>query len=420
VIDQIVFAIQNGGSNVIRHQTGSLYKAYGAWHVKFYASVMKEGKSVRAQRSHRLCSSARPKKEAKRIAADFIAKVNLADKRVIVGSDLTIAEFFEKRFIPYCEELVPVKGRVRQKPSTVMGHQQKWNQFLRTHFGSMTLQEYDADRGNDFLQSLKDRHSLTILRGIKSLATAIFKLATFDRRIKASPWRDVQIPDDAVDSEETEAYTREEAEDMITALQDHADCQLILALACFEGLRPGEIAALKWSDVDSEFKWLSIRRSVVRGIVDTPKTESSVADIPLISIVPDMFRQWRNECKKSKEDWVFPSRNDKPVNLPNLVWRVIRPHVEGERHTHQGKPVKCMRCEKLPQGTSHKWKTMYAGRRCAATLAISLSSGNYQLAQSLLRHASYKTTLDIYDKGLTNEQFRDKLIAAYLPKHLPQ
>ena len=402
-----------------RHQTGSIYKAYGAYHLKYYATVMRKGKAVRAQRSHRLCDDSKTKKFAKGEAADFIAGVNLADKRVIAGSDLTVAELFEKRFIPYCEEFVPVKDRVRQKPSTVRGHKQVWNQFLREHFGSMTLQECDTDRGNDFLESLKDTKSGRVLKGIKSLCVAMFKRAALDKRIKVNPWRDVQLPDDATESEETEAYTREEAEDIINALQDHVDCQLVMALACFQGLRPGEIAALKWSDVVGDE--LCIRRSVVRGKVDTPKTESSVADIPLISIVPELFKQWRlQQCKPSKEDWVFPSRNDTPVDLHNLIGRVIRPHVEGERFKQRGVAVECIRCGKVPKGTQHRFKTMYAGRRCAATLAISLSGGNFQLAQRLLRHASLKTTLDIYDKGLTKDQMREALNAAYRPKQLAQ
>jgi integrase len=247
----------------------------------------------------------------------------------------------------------------------------------------------------------------------------MFKRAALDKRIKVNPWRDVQLPDDATESEETEAYTREEAEDIINALQDHVDCQLVMALACFQGLRPGEIAALKWSDVVGDE--LCIRRSVVRGKVDTPKTESSVADIPLISIVPELFKQWRlQQCKPSKEDWVFPSRNDTPVDLHNLIGRVIRPHVEGERFKQRGVAVECIRCGKVPKGTQHRFKTMYAGRRCAATLAISLSGGNFQLAQRLLRHASLKTTLDIYDKGLTKDQMREALNAAYRPKQLAQ
>jgi heme/copper-type cytochrome/quinol oxidase subunit 4 len=56
-----------------------------------------------------------------------------------------------------------------------------------------------------------------------------------------NPWHDVQLPDDAVESPSTLHYTIGEAENIVSALVDRADCQLIVALACFLGLRPGEI-----------------------------------------------------------------------------------------------------------------------------------------------------------------------------------
>ncbi len=392
-----------------RHQTGSLYKAYGSYHLKYYASVMRDGKTVRAQRSHKLCSLSKPKKLAKELATEFISKINAADKRVVAGQDMLIAEFFENRFTDYCKELVPIKKRVRYAPKTIADDKQVWRQFLRDHFGSMTLQEYDVERGNDFLESLKDTKSGRQILGVRKLARKIFKLAVKDKRIKANPWRDVVMPDDVSDSGDTQAYTLEEAEDIITALFGHPDCQLIMALACFEGLRPGEIAALKWIDVDANLDWVGIRRSVVNGIVGPTKTESSVGDVPLVHVVPELFKQWKPVCPESKDGWVFPSRNDTPIDLHNLAARVLKPHVEGGN---------CVRCDKDVTGTAHKWKTLYAGRRCAATLAISLSGGNYQIAQKLLRHASLKTTLDVYDKGLTRDQMRTLMLEAYSPKQL--
>jgi integrase len=75
-------------------------------------------------------------------------------------------------------------------------------------------------------------------------------------------------------------YTFEEAENIISALVDHLDCQLIMAFACFLGLRPSEIAAPRCEDFDSDC--VRIRRGVVNGRVGTPKTPASVADIPLV------------------------------------------------------------------------------------------------------------------------------------------
>ena len=42
-----------------------------------------------------------------------------------------------------------------------------------------------------------------------------------------------------------EHYTWEEAENIISALVDHVECQLIVTLACFLGLRLGEIEGLR-------------------------------------------------------------------------------------------------------------------------------------------------------------------------------
>ena len=89
--------------------------------------------------------------------------------------------------------------------------------------------------------------------------------------IKVNPWHDVKIPDgcDRIKCDGA-LHPSLKSRPSCRALVDHVDCQLVITLACFLGLRPGEIAALKWEDFDDET--VSIRRSVVRGIVGTPKT----------------------------------------------------------------------------------------------------------------------------------------------------
>jgi integrase len=205
------------------------------------------------------------------------------------------------------------------------------------------------------------------------------------------------MPDDAIESSETQHYTLEETENIISALVDHVDCQLVMALSCLLGLRPGEIAALRWEDFDPES--VNIRRSVVRGIVGTPKTPESIAPLPLIDQVRVPLELWRRKSENTKNSWVFPSRNDTPVDLHNLIARVIKPHVEGKSE--------CERCHKVPKKSGVEWKTLYAGRRGACTAVIEATGGNYAVAQALLRHKSMKTTLDVYKKQITPQSFKE-------------
>ena len=82
---------------------------------------------------------------------------------------------------------------------------------------------------------------------------------------------------------ETGYYSLEEIENIITALVDCVECQLIMALAYFFGLRRGEIQGLQWGDVDAD--WLHIRRNKVNGRVITLKGKKKSKDFPLIQPV---------------------------------------------------------------------------------------------------------------------------------------
>lgn len=321
------------------------------------------------------------------------------------SGDLRISDFWEIDFLPYCEKVRDVTGEPRMKPSTVRGFKQIWNQHLKKHFGEMTLKQYEPVMGTRLLRSLVDSQRKTTLKHLKALGSAIFKRAVAQEFIKVNPWHDVMIPDDAIESQKTLHYTLAEAEDIISSLVDHVDCQLVMALACFLGLRPGEIAALKWEDFDSQ--WVHIRRSVVRGLVGTPKTPESLAPLPLLAQVKVPLQLWWKKCDKPTEGWIFPSENNTPVDLHNLVARVIRPHVEGAAFKINSKAVKCIRCGDVPQASGAQWKTIYAGRRCAATAVIEANNGNLAIGQALLRHKNQMTTATFYKKAVTPGTLRN-------------
>jgi integrase len=337
------------------------------------------------QRSKRLCSKdnrhhSEACKPVRQLCENFMRGIN--DRVPGHADDMRVVSFWE-RYLNYCQEVLPLTGRPRKKPSTLRGYKQIWRQHLNAHFGKLTLQEYEPSMGTQFLQTLTGTQGKNTLKHIKALGSSLFKRAVIEQRIKVNPWHDVEMPEDAIESESTQHYTLAEAEDIISALVNHVDCQLVMALSCFLGLRPGEIAGLRWDDFDSES--VHIRRSVVRGTVDTPKTPESVASLPLIDLVRVPLELWRKKCGNPKEGWVFESRNGTPVDLHNMVTRIIMPALKARGLI---------------------WKSLYSGRRGACTAVIEATGGNYAVAQALLRHKSMKTTLDVYKKQITPEAFK--------------
>jgi hypothetical protein len=59
----------------------------------------------------------------------------------------------------------------------------------------------------------------------------------------------------------------------------------------------------------------------------------------------------------------------------------------------------------VPQSLGVQWKTLYAGRRGAATAVIEKNNGNLAMGQALLRHKSQITTATFYKKPITPQAF---------------
>ena len=86
------------------------------------------------------------------------------------------------------------------------------------------------------------------------------------------------------------------------------------------------------------------------------------------------------EQMKLSSGIVAASANNTPIDLHNIIARVIRPAIEAK---------------------GLRWKGMYAGRRGAGTAIIEITNGNGAVGQALLRHKNMSTTLAFYKKQIS-------------------
>jgi len=360
-----------------RYQSGHIYEASGAFFVRYYVSAIVDGKATRVQRSYRLCGKddkyhSRTCKAVKQKAAEHMKTVNSTTAPV---NDQTIVAFWEKTYLPFAEENL--------RASTVHGYKQIWGQHLSTHFGTTALKDYKTHMGSLFLTSLAKKLGRATIQHIRSLASGIFAHAVNVGVIESNPWHDVKVLGKTKEPGETAHYTLQEAEDIISALVEHVDCQLIVALAFFLGLRPGEIQGLRWEDINSDpdeqgLRWIHIRRAVARNVIGETKTTSSVASLPLIAPVLIPLNLWRMKRGNPAEGWIFPNGKGKPVDLRSVIGRTIIPTLAAKKI---------------------EWKTLYAGRRGAATILTQLT-GDALAAKELLRHKNIAVTTDKYVKAI--------------------
>lgn len=354
-----------------RHQAGYIYERHGAFHVRYYV----EEAGVRKQKSAKLCDKDRAKghgavsaKAVVMLCEDFMRSIN-SDTPTVKA--LTVVEFWDTIFQPFIESNL--------KHSTVKGYKQVWNQHLITHFGSGLLTDYKTAMQSNFLTSLSKTLKPRTLASVKFLSSSIFAHATAMGLCENNPIRDAKVLGKMLPNGVTEAYSLEEVENVISALVDHVECQLIMALAFFLGLRKGEIAGLQWGDVDAEF--VHVRRAIGRGVVGTPKTRKSTRSVPLIAPVRLFLGLWRQKCRG--EGWVFPGRGAEPMNLDRVADRM--------------KPILA--------GRGLPWKGYHAGRRGLGTTLRSLT-GNSNAGRDMLGHSNAQVTEAHYEAAMPEEVLR--------------
>ena len=147
-------------------------------------------------------------------------------------------------------------------------------------------------------------------------------------------------------------------------------------------LRRSELFALKWLDVDFSNLTIDVQRSVYLGRIGTCKTEASRKPVPLDERVAADLRLWKESTKyKDPSDWIFasPRVGGKQPFWPDIVLqKIIRPAA-------------------LRAGIRKRigWHTF---RHTYSTLLIA-NGENVKVVQELMRHASTRFTIEVYNTG---------------------
>jgi integrase len=160
--------------------------------------------------------------------------------------------------------------------------------------------------------------------------------------------------------------------------------RVLLFLDMTTGLRRGELAGLKWQDIDFESMQIDVNRSVVSQVVGRCKTEASQKPVPMDGCTAQLLQSWFQATPyRNPEDWVFASNSsragEKRGKQPLWLQTIMRYHIQ---------PV----VERLGITKRVSWHTF---RRTFATL-LKANGEDIKVVQELMRHGSTRVTLDIY------------------------
>lgn len=170
----------------------------------------------------------------------------------------------------------------------------------------------------------------------------------------------------------------------------------IVALAAFSGLRRSELAGELWENYDG--KELQVTRSVWEGHVDEPKTKRSKAPVPVIPALARILDAYRDQCGSPKSGPMFKSEAGTPLNLNNVLNRMILPALNRceicwkERIEHAAAVHEYKRDASRPE-----WHGWHAFRRGLGTNLAELGVDDLTI-QRILRHSNVQVTPQHYIK----------------------
>lgn len=166
----------------------------------------------------------------------------------------------------------------------------------------------------------------------------------------------------------------------------------LVSLDMITGIRRGELAGLKWKDIDFKHLVIHVNRSVVDQRTGKCKTEASAKPMPIDEYTAkDLLAWYRLTPYRDPEDWVFASddprlgkmRGKQPLWLAKIMQYHIQPLVKRLGITKQV-----------------SWHTF----RHTFTSLLTANKEDVKVVQELLRHASSKITMDVYAQAEMKEK----------------
>ena len=351
--------------------------------------------SVNGKRKQKSKGGFRTKADALKAGTEALNEYNSIGI-VRVNSEMSVADFFTdwQKTVDLKETSLALNDLIIRKH--IIPELGKYKMGAVTH---STLQR--------FINKKSEIYSYNYMQNMRRVLNSAFKYAYEKLEIiKRNPSVNLSIPRTAAKKVcEVRAYTIDECLQFMEMAKSYRPAYIVLYIAFFTGMRTGEIMGLQWEDIDYEQSVIHIRHNAVYvsstegnyNVLTVPKTESSCGDVPIGDNLKRFLKEVEIEQKENMlrygqyyyrnytdDNGTLYATNERKDGEHNLVIRQ-----ENGKFVNRSCLYRNLR-ERLPKGFR-----IHNFRHTQATILLQ-EGVPIKEVQSRLRHASVRTTLDIY------------------------
>ena len=338
--------------------------------------IQSDGSTRRVYRSINLGPEREPEakkpvteKMALRRLEPVLARINSTEYRPVRTA--TVREFAES----WQAEVL-----THRKPSTVKAATSHLRVYILPQLGKMQLDELGREKQQAFATRLVRKVSRkTVVNILGTLSTMLTTAKEWGYICQVVKLGALALPESPL-RPAARFFSGEEAKRIIAAARD--PYRTMFAVAAMTGLRAGEILGLMLGDIDFDRKVLHIERAAWCGRVQTVKSKSSRASLPMPVALAEILRQYLTAWRPNPAKLLFANRLGRPYNANKVVQKGLWPVLDELGIEHCG---------------------LHAFRHTHTSLLLEVGASP-TVAQAQLRHSDARITLGVYGHVIGDSQ----------------
>lgn len=303
---------------------------------------------------------------------------------------ITFGEWFDTWIEEYKKNSVKI--------GTYSSYKNSYSAFLKERIGTKRLTDIRGEHIQKIYNGMvAEGYSLGSIKSANAILDGCLKQAYKNGLIERNPVKLATMPRKAqVETKGKEALTREQQ----ALFMEYAKGNYLyncFAVLLRTGLRNGEIRGLKYTDIDKKKNVIHVRRTLkyvagVGNIEETPKTKTSIRDIPLTDDLKEILE---DQCKfggfkvKKIDGYIFCNEEGEALNNQRI-----------------GREARRIRNAIMAAGYEFPHITPHTFRHTFATRAIE-EGMKPQVLKTILGHNSFTMTMDTYSHVLPETRAKE-------------
>lgn len=284
------------------------------------------------------------------------------------------------------------------KPSTLYNYDSMLDTYILPGLGKLMLTKIEPEMITALLASARNRKVSDKTRlNLYTLLKLMFDVAVEYDILEVSPVRK-KLHRPSYERKEKPALSAEEVRRVLEKVPEQY--RTLFVTVALTGIRLGELLALRWMNVTTEARILTVSHSLWKGQLVAPKTKSSMRSIRIPEMLARLFEDHHDQSRwGSPSDFVFCREDGAPLNPDTLRKDVLytaiaAAGIEREKGAHG----------------------FHLFRHSAASI-VHTQTRDIKVAQELLGHSRIETTSAYYvhlDEAVA-EEATEALAQAIIP-----